>query len=442
MKQYLLTTFFFLLTACTTNSANILYHHQPAFYSYLIGKPYSSRSQTEYAADVYVTPASCQKIITTLTALKTLGADYRYTTKLYVNYDSKRYQNIILSMSGDPSLTSADLIALLKPLTSQKISGELIIDASLWKVPSHSPNIMLADLGSDYAQPVSPLNLDANLIKVSIYQSPSNKSISLKNELHYSMKNQLIATQEESAVNLIWEGETLQAKGQINWNDLPMEIYVSPPNIDNYFIRKLRIILKKLNIKLRFRIIHHDLKIRKHSRLLKPHVSSSLGEIISPALKKSDNLIFDSLYLTMIQNQQSTPILSWDEGSDIMKKLIWEHFKIDMQEATLVDGSGLSRYNRIKTRSLFKLLQQNYLNSLFQQALPSPGEINTTLANRFLLLPGLRAKTGTLAGISCLAGYHFKRKQPKVFVFTANGFGIPNAEFLSIMDNFLYQKLQ
>lgn len=75
-----------------------------------------------------------------------------------------------------------------------------------------------------------------------------------------------------------------------------------------------------------------------------------------------------------------------------------------------VDGSGLSRSNRLKPRTLVALLQTMTTTDstgLFYDSLPVAG-VTGTLVNRFhnTLVEGrLRAKTGTLTGVRALSGY-------------------------------------
>lgn len=75
-----------------------------------------------------------------------------------------------------------------------------------------------------------------------------------------------------------------------------------------------------------------------------------------------------------------------------------------------VDGSGLSRSNRLKPRTLVALLQTmttTDTTGLFYDTLPVAG-VTGTLVNRFhntQVQGRLRAKTGTLSGVRALSGY-------------------------------------
>ncbi|MBD0335993.1 MAG: D-alanyl-D-alanine carboxypeptidase/D-alanyl-D-alanine-endopeptidase [Cyanobacteria bacterium Co-bin13] len=75
-----------------------------------------------------------------------------------------------------------------------------------------------------------------------------------------------------------------------------------------------------------------------------------------------------------------------------------------------VDGSGLSRQNRVQPAALVTLLKAMYTHenaALFYYSMPLAG-VNGTLRNRFRGTPlaaQVRAKTGTLQGVRALSGY-------------------------------------
>ncbi|MBD0268843.1 MAG: D-alanyl-D-alanine carboxypeptidase/D-alanyl-D-alanine-endopeptidase [Cyanobacteria bacterium Co-bin8] len=75
-----------------------------------------------------------------------------------------------------------------------------------------------------------------------------------------------------------------------------------------------------------------------------------------------------------------------------------------------VDGSGLSRQNRVQPAALVTLLKAMYTHEnapLFYYSMPLGG-VNGTLRNRFRATPlvgQVRAKTGTLQGVRALSGY-------------------------------------
>lgn len=393
-RKLLLLAIVVLLPCCGTLKKQI------AFHSYIFGKS-TNCIYKQYNAEIYVTPASCQKIITALLAYKKLGTDHRYVTKAY-----NRNNDILLLFDGDPSLTTYDLIDLVRPLKGKR--NKVIIDISKFKTPAISNNIMKGDVGTTYAQPVSAMILDANLIKVMFRYN--NDRIIASNDMQYKI-NSSVKMGDKTSIKLSWIGDTINVEGAIEPKDFPLEKYISPCEINTYIKKKISYVLKQVGIGYKEIVITQDNNTLLYQAdegtinngKIFSHYSRPLKELLPIAFKKSNNLFFDSLYLTIISDENP---LDWHYGSEIIKKMTKEYFNIDLKKAILVDGSGLSRYNLIQTKSLYEFLIVGNSISEFKEAFPHSQEHGTTLANRKNLPPSVIAKTGNLMGINCLCGYN------------------------------------
>lgn len=184
-------------------------------------------------------------------------------------------------------------------------------------------------------------------------------------------------------------------------------------------------------------IVNEEPTPNKNAELIATHQSENLVAILPSALQKSDNLVFDSLYLTIIHKENPASIKKWEDGDKVFKTLIKQHFNLTMEKALFVDGSGLSRYNRIQPRQLFELLQCGYGVKEFVNALPIPGQVNSSLEKRRTLPKGIKAKTGVMSGIDGLCGYSTKDLPPKAFVIIANSFAPTISETNVVLDNFV-----
>ncbi|EKE01585.1 MAG: D-alanyl-D-alanine carboxypeptidase [uncultured bacterium] len=425
-----------LVSGCASNHTRLLYNKKPAFYSYIFGDVQSKHIDAEHEADVYVAPASCQKTLTALLAYKTLGVDYRYETKLYVTKKNHKVHDVVVSFAGDPTLTMEDLERLLKPINGVAVTGKIFLDASLFKTPPHSPNLMIDDMGTDYGQPVSSINVDKNLIIVTAQPNKIGKPAFLANDSGYLIDSDVVTTLERSSIKLSLCNNRIKASGNINFNEVFLELKISPIDFDRYVLYKIKRVMKSAGVKGRLVIVRDQSQLPAKLVLLNTIKSEALGSIIPPALKKSDNLVFDSLYLKIVNSQITGGVKNWNEGDEVFKRLIHEYFNIEMENAMFVDGSGLSRYNRVQPRKLFAVLRQGYYISEFVKALPGPGEPNSTLAKRADLLRSIKAKTGAMSGISCLCGYSIN-KRPKTFVIVANSFAPPAKEIFPVLDGFV-----
>lgn len=431
-QKLFIFTIILLLTGCSS-PAQKLYKEKPAFYSYIIADTKTNHIYEEQASDVYATPASCLKTITALVALKTLGPDYQYETKLY----KTNGKDIVISFSGDPTLTSKNLMELLQPFKNTKIDGKIILDGSIYSTPVHSTNNVIGDIGTSYGQPVSGMNIDENLIIIKVKPTTAGKLAYVANDVGYKIKSTIITNSEPSAVKFIWNGTHVQATGNINIEDKNREFKISPETIDPYVLFKMQKLLKELNIQGKIQIIHDKKQLPTDLVLVKTLKSEKLKDFMVPAMKISDNLVFDSLYLKIIHSYSTEEIADWSQGDKIIKELIKEHFAIDMSTALIVDGSGLSRLNRIQPKQLLEMLKHGSSMPEFMSSLSKPGEEKTLLINRKTLPDNIRAKSGGMLGISCLCGYNISTNKPRTFVIMANSFPLPTKEFLEVIDNFV-----
>ena len=433
-----------LLTGCSPSPQELLYTQKPAFHAFIMGDANSEHIDIESNADVYATPASCQKIITTLLAYKTLGNQYRYETKLYVTRKKGHIQDIVISFSGDSTLTSKQLTKLLRPLSHSEIQGRIILDVSSFQTSPLSKNIMLDDIGTWYGQPIWAANLDQNLITVKV-KHRKEKAI-VTNDAGYPMDVDIVNTLSESSFKVAWDQNTdkniIKVKGTVKAAETFKTVRISPPNIDVYILNKMRSILAKLHIKGTLTLVKDSSLLPSTKQWVSSVTSAPLKDIIPPALKKSDNLVFDSLYLKIINQHSTTPIQEWEAGDPIIKALLQKHFAVNMGKALIIDGAGTSRYNRIQPRTLFELLRKAYSLEEFVSALPTPGEPHSSLEKRKELPASVKAKTGSMSGISCLCGYGIKGVTPKVFSIISNSFAPPLKEIYSIQDRFIKEHLK
>jgi len=135
----------------------------------------------------------------------------------------------------------------------------------------------------------------------------------------------------------------------------------------------------------------------------------SLDQILMRMLKESDNLYAESMYYQIaasggVRKATANHARQWE------RKLV-NRIGMNAGEYKFADGSGLSLYNYVSAELLVRLLRYAYQNqNIYSQlypALPIAG-VDGTLEKRMkgaFTSENVRAKTGTLTGISSLAGY-------------------------------------
>jgi PBP4 family serine-type D-alanyl-D-alanine carboxypeptidase len=147
----------------------------------------------------------------------------------------------------------------------------------------------------------------------------------------------------------------------------------------------------------------------ENAAVLAQHLSPPISDIVKNTNKISDNLSAEVL-LKLVGAQKFGEPGTAKKGLRVIKEML-QTMGVDSTGYRIVDGSGVSRYNLITPHLISTLLIEmskdpgvfvDYLASL-----PIAG-VDGSLENRMQNTPAtgvLRAKTGTLSGISALSGY-------------------------------------
>lgn len=293
-------------------------------------------------------PASTTKLFTAATALAKLGPDFQFETSLYTNIPSgaKVVGDVYLKGKGDPVLQTEVLMKFADILAHAgitSIQGNIVVDESYFDSVREGPGWMWDD---------SPLHISALSIRgIQPDEKTGSRAIACGNYLKTACK--------EKGINMI---------GLVVTGTVPTGI-----------------------------------------NLAATHFSPPLSEIIKQMNKPSDNWIAEFLYKTVGAEVMGEPG-TWEKGREAINRFL-EEIVDETSVHRFVDGSGLSRYNLVNAELLTNLLVYMYhnfeLNPMFMESLPIAG-VDGTLTNRMKGMYAekiLRAKTGTLSGVSALAGY-------------------------------------
>jgi D-alanyl-D-alanine carboxypeptidase/D-alanyl-D-alanine-endopeptidase (penicillin-binding protein 4) len=181
--------------------------------------------------------------------------------------------------------------------------------------------------------------------------------------------------------------------------------------------------------------------LRRASAPVAVYRSPALTHSLIHFLKTSDNLTGELLVKTMGYVTAGPPG-TWDKGLRAIRIFLQKEVGIDTTTLKIADGSGVSRYNLTSPEQLVRLLTYMYhdptVNSEYQTALPTGGW-DGTLKRRMRseeLNRRIRAKTGTLDGVSCLSGYLFPRRgDPLAFAIMMNGYVGDAAPYRQLQDD-------
>ena len=150
---------------------------------------------------------------------------------------------------------------------------------------------------------------------------------------------------------------------------------------------------------------------------LQVYVSPTLDEIVERINRESDNLYAEQVLRAVGGG-------TVEGGADAVEALV-ERAGADGDGLYIADGSGLSRKDMVTPASLvavLRLMRSHPAAASFRRSLPEGGGSGSTLRNRLSGVP-VRAKTGSLLAVRCLAGYvDGPDGTPYVFALMANNY--------------------
>ena len=347
----------------------------------------------ETNSNVPMPPASIQKLVTTLPAVKTLGENYQFETKLYKD----KAGNYLIVLGADPYLKSSDLKQLTKKMPPEVKSiniDDSIIDKQEWGEGWH---------WDDDINPLMPkfsaYNIDRNTLKVFIEPTVKDAPANIIFEKDYptSFINQVVTgnstlyTIEKKSYET---PDVVTVKGVIN-KTVTILIPVNSPK--KYF--KLRLTDALLDNEKSNSGVFYNKKLTKEYFLV-DKVSHSIQQAKTDILKNSDNYVSETLFkLAGGKFKHSTG--TFEAGKEMFENYCTQ-MKLDDSQVHIVDASGISKNNLMVSDFMTDFLIMNKVQ--LEPMMATSGE--GTMADRLLYLKGnIKAKTGTLTNVSTITGY-------------------------------------
>lgn len=383
----------------------------------------------EHIGDTRLQPASVLKLFTASAALSVLGEEYRFKTEVLA--DGKigggtLSGDLYLKGMGDPTLLPTDFDEMAKTLTSKGIkivAGDLVADDSWYDDIRYSEDLTWNDEHQYYGSQVSALtaspnqDFDAGTVIVNILPGKKGKAanISLEPETDYvkiinETKTVDSKGPHEIKIERVHGSNTVLVSGTIPANAEKAREWIAVWEPTLYAGSLFKKSLEEHGIKVVGKIkAGHATDTM--TRLIS-HKSVPLSELMIPFMKLSNNGHAEVLVKEMGKVVHGKG--SWDDGLKVMNAEL-ARIGIDTGRIVLRDGSGISHANLIPANEITKLLylaQKEKWFPAFQHSLPVAGVtdrmVGGTMRNRLKedhLKDRVTAKTGSLTGVSTLAGY-------------------------------------
>ncbi len=359
-------------------------------------------------------PASTLKLVTTAASVDTLGADYSFKTSLYKSTNNDLY----FKLSGDPLLSSKNLDKMVKTARDKKITPKNVyVDDSAFDKVEWGEGWQWDDALNPLMPKFSVYNLNKNLLKIDALPTtngmPATVSIKPNYPITYMnyVTTNLTQTSWLKAEKNPEIANTINVLGNVSKS---ATIYIPLNNPKLNFMLRLADIFKDSKIEYFGKFT--NAKLPKTNIYLVDEVQHGILPMLGLIIKNSDNLVAESLFKAA--GAEWAEAQGSFENSKKMLDAYFEKLGIEAQDIRIVDGSGVSKNNLMTAdfmaNFLVYLSEQDGFENI-EMLLPTPSE--GTLKNRMLYFKdNLRAKTGTLADTSAIAGY-ITSKRGKTYAF-------------------------
>ena len=393
----------------------------------------TGRRILERNADKVLLPASTMKLLTTATALDALGADHRYTTRLYhlgtVDDDGTMRGDLVIRGSGDPTFGSEGVSGnplerwaeALAEAGVRRFEGRIIGDDDRFTDDAYPEGWDATHIGVEsYAPPAGGLAWNDNMLAVRFREGRATVEPPGLVEFVDDVQAQRrgggrLRVSRVLGTNQIALGGTIPS-GYRGTIVLPVE------NPTLYAVAAFADALAEAGIRVNADLVDVDTLLEPPTydgaEPVRAYVSPALDQIVRRINRQSDNLYAEQVFRSLSASGST-------EASARRVEAFLQQAGADTDGLNIVDGSGLSRKDLITPASLGALLahmRNHPAAGAFRQSLPQGGGAGSTLRSRLRGVP-VRAKTGSLAYVRALAGYvDGPQGQPIAFVLIANNY--------------------
>jgi len=344
--------------------------------------------------------------------------------------------------SGDPALSTEDLSGIVADLAAvgvHKIRGAIVLDETFFDASHVGPAYDQKNESYASRAPSSATSLNGNVVSITIV--PANSSggsarvVIEPSSPYFAQSGHVVTASDGPAAPTVEtvadNGRTrVLVGGRVRLGSEPrtfLRRVVDPPLYLGWTLKQL---LERRGIS-----VAKGVRVGptpQGVRVLSTHESPPLGVVVHDLNKRSSNFAAEQVIRTLGAEVVGRPG-SWDKGIEAVSRYLTNNAGLRRGGYQMTNGSGLYDSNRFSAEQIVAVLraaQRDFrISAEFLASLAVAGTDGTiahrmasTLAERYV-----RAKTGTLAGTSCLSGFAGSPGDiPLVFSFLMNDLGNPS----------------
>lgn len=367
-------------------------------------------------------PASVMKSVTCASLLNLADSDERLATRVTYSgevSDSVLCGNIIVHAVGDPTIESQflpdaqgftdSIVAAIARSGIRSIKGDVIIDENLFPDATTPKGWMAEDIVWPYGARLHGANFYDNRFQLTL---PSKKTVPEVPDLKFqnlnSKRRGVKVDRKDGSETMIITGTPRRGFSET----------FSMPYPAKSMRAKIISSLKDAGVTMS----SEKVGVPGEETELYTHLSPRFGDIMQSLMHRSDNLMAEGMLRAITPG--GTRAQAIDE-----EMAVWTLAGIGAHGVRIIDGSGLSRDNRLTARFLgqiYKYMLGEDFGDEYVSLFPLAGR-HGTMRNFLIDTPlegRVAMKTGSMKGVQSYSGYLLDEegRPTHLLVFMANGF--------------------
>ena len=391
-----------------------------------------------FEPDRALAPASNVKVLTSAAALHVLGPEYRFRTWVLGDgevEDGVLLGDLILYGTGDPGISDrfyASEDEVFQRLTDQllgagihTVAGDLVADASFFEGPLRDPDWDPRDLNEHFTAGISSLSFNENVVSFRIRpggvgEAPQVETLPPHSALEIDNAAETVSGPARPPLAILRDDplEPVRIVGRmpVDARDVWRQMTVAVPG--DFAAASFRATLEERGISVKGEtrtVVRDDFSAVprlsapalgwRGPSVLATHVSPPLLEYLHVVNKESHNLFSELIFRAIGRAEEGSG--SAAASAYAVRRALHE-IGVDTSGVIQRDGSGLSGENRVSPAAIVQTLRrmsEGPLWSEFWATLPRAGmRYELGRMYRSAAAGNLRAKTGTIRGVSALSG--------------------------------------
>jgi D-alanyl-D-alanine carboxypeptidase/D-alanyl-D-alanine-endopeptidase (penicillin-binding protein 4) len=352
----------------------------------------SGKTVYRHNAKEAMIPASNMKIITSAAALKYLGPNYEFRTRVGLCGDT-----LVVVGGADPLLGDQatdekygrqagwifeDIAEALKQNGARKIN-DIVVDSSMFDDERVHASWPRDELNRYYACEVSGLNFNGNCVDVTAKNTGGRVEVVIEPETDFvKVVNEVTPIQKGRSAVGAYRNEEINkiiVRGKCRRQAGPFAVAIERPAV--FFGYLLAEHLGRAGIDAKGQLLEKSAPANCKMKVLKEY-RTAMADCLARCNKDSFGLAAESLVKTMAAEAGQAG--SWATGRELIERYLLG-LGIDRGQFNIDDGSGLSRENRLSANAITKVLRDVYKSrnrQLYKESL-AIGGVDGTIARYF-----------------------------------------------------------